>query len=210
MADQFVLYIDGLDAIRSFDEIPAKMLNAARIALNDAARKGRTLAAKEVLRETAFPASYVAPRGGRLAVKNFASNKNLEAIIAGKTRPTSLARFVQGPISVGGGKKRAGLRVKVDPTKGTRLLPRAFLIKLRSGRDIDTKGNVGVAVRTTNGRPPPGYKPAKIADGLYLLAGPSVAQNLYSETNRGGVFTDISPKVAEMIETEFWRQMDLK
>lgn len=209
MADQFALYIDGLDTLRSFDEIPAKMLKSARIALNDAARKGRTLAAREVLKETNFPASYVAPKGGRLAVKNFASNKNLEAIIAGKTRATSLARFIQGPITVGGGKKRAGLRVKVDPSKGTRLLPRAFLIRLRSGRAIDTKQNVGVAVRTTNGRPPPGYKPARIADNLWLLAGPSVAQNLYSEKNNGGVFTDISPKIAQMIEDEFWRQMDL-
>lgn len=209
MADQFALYIDGLDQLASFDEVPAQMLRAARIAINDAARRGRTLAAREVLKETNFPASYVAPKGGRLAVKNFASNKNLEAIIAGKTRATSLARFVEGPVTVGGGKKRAGLRVKVDPTKGTRLMKRAFLIKLRSGRDIDSKGNVGVAVRTTNGRPPPGYKPTKIADNLWLLAGPSVAQNLYSEKNNGGVFTDISPEIAQMIEDEFWRQMKL-
>lgn len=209
MAEQFALYIDGLDALKSFDDLPPKILKSARIALNDAARKGRTLAAREVLRETNFPASYVAPKGGRLAVKNFASNGNLEAIIAGKTRPTSLARFIQGPVSVGGAKRRPGLRVKVDPTKGVRMLPRAFLIRLRSGNNLDTKGNVGVAVRTTNGRPPPGYKPTKIADNLWLLAGPSVAQNLHSDKNRGGVFTDISPKVADMIEHEFWRQMDL-
>ena len=209
MAEQFVLYIDGLDALKSLDDIPAKMLKSARIALNSAARKGRTLAAREVLKETAFPASYVSPRNGRLAVKNFASNNNLEAVIAGKKRATSLAQFLVGPRKVGGAKKRAGLRVKVDPTKGTRLLPKAFLVKLRSGRDVDTKGNVGVAVRTKNGRPPPGYKPTRISDNLWLLAGPSVAQNLYSEKNQGGVFTDIGPEVAQMIEDEFWRQMDL-
>lgn len=210
MSEMFALYIDSLDVLQSFDEIPAEMLTSARIALNDAARKGRTLAAREVLKETSFPASYVAPKEGRLTVKNFASNKNLEAIIAGKTRATSLARFVDGPITVGGAARRAGVRVKVDPSKGTRLLPKAFLIKLRSGRDIDTKGNVGVAVRTKNGRPPPGYKPARIADNLWLLTGPSVAQNLHSDTTNGGVFTDIAPEIAKMIEDEFWRQMDLK
>lgn len=208
MSEQFVLYVDAIDAIRSLDDIPAKMLKSARIALNEVARKGRTMAAREVLKETAFPTSYVSPAGGRLAVKNFASNTNLEAIIAGKTRATSLAQFLQGSSTVGGAKKRAGLRVKVDPTKGVRMLPRAFLIKLRGG-SIDSKGNVGVAVRTINGRQPPGYKPKKIADNLWLLAGPSVAQNLYSEKNGGGVFTDISPKVAQMIEDEYWRQMAL-
>lgn len=209
MADRFVLYIDGLDNLASFEKLPAEMLKSARIALNYAARRGRTLAAKGVLAETALPASYVAPKGGRLAVKNFASNKNLEAIIAGQTRPTSLARFISGPVKVGGGKRKAGVRVRVDPAKGVRMLPKAFLIKLRNASAIDSKGNVGVAVRTSNGRPPPGYKPKRIADNLWLLAGPSVSQNLYSERNQGGVFTDVSPEIAKMIESEYWRQMQL-
>lgn len=210
MAEQFILVVEGLKHLDSLDQVPAKTLAAARIAVNAAARRGRTMAAEGVLRETAFPPSYVAPREGRLAVSKFASNSNLEAVISGRTRATSLSRFVQGPTTLGGAKRKAGLRVRVDPAKGTRRLPAAFLIRLRSASSgMDTKGNVGVAVRTRDGRQPPGYKPVKIADNLWLLYGPSVAQNLYSERNKGGVYNDISPKVADVLEREFWRQMDL-
>lgn len=210
MADQFILVVEGLEAIKSLDDVPAKTLRAARIAVNDAATKGRKRAADQVLREVAFPASYVAPRNGRLTVKKRASDSDLEAIISARTRATSLARFAKDSSPAGGAGRRAGVRVEVRPGS-VRRLPGAFLIKLRAGTaSMDTKNNMGLAVRTNNGRPPPGYKPTRISENLWLLYGPSVAQAMYSEKNRGGVATDISPKIAADLENEFWRQMDLK
>lgn len=138
MADQFLIYVEGIEGLKELEQAPAKIIESARIAVNDTARWARTRAAEAVLRETAFPASYVAPRNGRLAVKNFASNDTLEAIISAQRRATSLSRFVQGPITTGGAKKRAGLRVRVDPAKGVRLMKHAFLIKAR-GDSIDAR-----------------------------------------------------------------------
>lgn len=209
MAD-YILVVEGLDVLNSLDDIPARTLKAARIAVNEAATRGRTRAANQIQKEVAFPADYVAPRNGRLIVKKRATGSNLEAIISARTRATSLARFSKDSIPAGGAKRRAGVRVEVTPGS-VRRLPGAFLIRLRAGTaNLDTKSNLGLAVRTKNGRPPPGYKPTKISDNLWLLYGPSVAQVFYSQKNNGGVATDISPNIAADLEAEFWRQMDLK
>lgn len=210
MADQFVLVLEGLDALRSLDDIPAKMLQSARIAVNDAATKGRKRIADQVLRETAFPDDYVAPRNGRLVVKQKATNATLEAVISARTRATSLARFVKGSAQIGGANRKPGVRVEVNPGS-VKELKRAFLIRLRAGSaSLDTRSNLGLAVRTQNGRPPPGYKPKKIGQNLWLLYGPSVAQSLYGAKNNGGIATQLSPTILNDLEAEFWRQMDRK
>lgn len=208
MRDTFLLVVDGLENLKSLDEFPPKLMSAARIAVNDTTRKGRTMLADQVRREVNFPRDYVSPARGRLSIKNYATNSNLEATINARTRPTSLARFAAGDTTVGGAARRAGVRVEVKPGSVTRL-PGAFLIRLRAGSAaIDTKSNLGLAVRTRNGRPPPGYAPKKISDNLWLLYGPSVAQTLYSERSRSGIATDLSPKIADELERQFWRQKE--
>lgn len=209
MRDGYILVVEGLDTLNSLDDIPPRTLKAARIAVNSAATKGRTRAASQILKEIAFPSSYVAPRNGRLVVKKQATETDLEAIISARTRATSLARFAKGSAPISGAKRRAGVRVEVTPG-AVRRLPGAFLLRLRAGTaSLDTKSNMGLAVRTKNGRPPPGYKPVQIGDNLWLLYGPSVSQAFFSQKNNGGVATDISPRIAADLEDEFWRQMDL-
>lgn len=206
--DTFILVVEGLKALSSLDDLPRQIVAAAQIAVNDTARKGRTMMAEQVRREINFPRDYVSPSNGRLQVKRFASRSNLEATISARTRPTSLARFSLGGAPASAAARRAGVRVEVEPGAVKRL-PGAFLIKLRAGTaSLDTKSNLGLAVRTTNGRPPPGYAPKKISDNLWLLYGPSVSQVLYSQRNNGGVATDLSPKIAEQLEQEFWRQKE--
>lgn len=210
MADQYLVVIEGLENLSSLDDLPKRTVRAAQIAVNDAARSGRTLAAKRILSEIKFPSDYVAPRNGRLSISQFATANNLEAKITARTRATSLARFALDASPAGGAKRREGVRVEVEPGR-VRRLPGAFLIRLRAGTaSLDTKSNMGLAVRTKNGRPPPGYKPTRLGENLWLLYGPSVAQVMYSERNRGGVATDISPEIARKLEDEFWRQMDMK
>ena len=210
MADQFVVVIEGLEHLNSFEEIPRKIVEAARIAINDTAVRARTLYGRAILKETAFPDAYVAPRNGRLVVADKATNSKLEAVVSARSRATSLARFAQesGPSGGKRGRRAPGVRVEVEPHV-VKKLEGAFLIKLKAGAaSIDTKNNLGLAVRTRNGRPPPGYKPVQIGENVWLLYGPSVAQNLYSVRNKGGVATDLSPQIADELEAEFWRQMD--
>lgn len=208
MADNFVLLLDNIDVLKSLDDLPEHQKVSARIALNQAATKGRTRAAKQIRREVNFPASYLSPSNGRFAVTDKATNNHLEAAIGARVRPTSLARFAIGSRSSGEGRS-AGVRVSVKPGS-VQKLPGAFLIRLRAGTaDLDTKSNLGLAVRTKNGRPPPGYKPARLADNLWLLYGPSVSQAFINSRNTG-VATDISPSFMDDVEFEFYRQMDLR
>lgn len=208
MAEQFMLVIDGLTDLKALDDTGRRAIESARIAINSAARRGRTMLADEVMREVDFPSAYVAPRNKRLYVKKNASNKDLEAVISAQTRRTSLAQFASGGATRGG---RQGVRVQVAKGGGGATLRRAFLIRLRSGnRQLDTKSNLGVAYRTKDGRPPPGYVPSQIAPNLWLLYGPSVAQVLHNDTKNSGVADDLSPDIAELLEREFWRQMDLR
>jgi hypothetical protein len=168
---------------------------------------------KKVNAETALAVQTTFGKIGRNFLDKMREDGRAEATMDKNTwmisRPTSLARFVTGSLKVGGTRK-AGVSVEVEPGK-VRRLPGAWLIRLRAGSEsnLDTASNVGLAVRTKNGRTPPGYKPVKIAPNVYLLYGPSVAQALFSAGTQAGVAKDIEPKTLQFLEDEFWRQMEL-
>lgn len=199
----YLVAVEGLDAITSLDEIPAKVRRAARAAVNKATDRARTASAREIRQQINFPARYLDPSEGRLFVSQKATNNNLEAKITGRLRPTSLARFARGNPQPGDG---AGVAVQVSAGGATRNLPRAFVIRLRAGSAaLDTKSNLGLAIRTKNGEPPRGaYKPTKLGQNLWLLYGPSVAQVFKS------VRSDVAPDTADFLEKEFLRLMDLE
>ena len=206
--DTFLMVVEGLEHLKSLDDLPKTMLQAARIAVNDTAREGRTMLANQVRREVAFPKDYVSPSSGRLSVKRLATASNLEATISARARSTSLARFSLDSATGKRSGRKPGVRVEVKPGAVKRI-PGAFLIKLRAGTvSLDTKSNLGLAVRTRNGAPPPGYAPTKISDNLWLLYGPSVAQALHSDYTGRGIASDLSPDIADKLEQEFWRQME--
>ncbi len=203
--DLYAVVMEGLELVDDIAKLPKRTIEAARIAVNEAARGAYAQAGREIVRQVAFPARYVTGKAGRMQITQFATNAKLEARITARSRPTSLARFNKGSQRIG---QRGGVRVEVKPGSVQRL-PGAFLIKLRAGRGDGETFNVGVAVRTKGGRPPPGYKPLPIGRNLWLLYGPSVQQVLYSERNRGGVATEITPDTLKKLEAEFWRQMEL-
>lgn len=206
MSETFALVIEGLTHLNDLQDLDQRIVKAARIAVNQAATSGRTEFARQVRREVNLPASYVQPAGKRLYVSKQATNSDLEAVVTARSRNTSLARFATDQSSLR--QRGRGQRVEVKPGV-VRTLPGAFLVRLRGGSATDSKNNLGLAVRTKDGRPPPGYKPKKLGENVWLLYGPSVASILYSERNRGGVATDLSPEVANKLENEFWRQMEL-
>lgn len=170
-------------------------------AINKTADWARTRAARNVMEQVAFPASYLAPSAKRLFVKTKATKSGpFEAIISGRDRPTSLARFTrQKPVS--GRHKGGQIAVTISPGR-TRSIKRAFLITLNNG-------NIGLAIRTDGGPPSNAYKPKEIGKNLWLLYGPSVDQVLSAASDSGGVYEEISPETLEYLNEEFLRQLDL-
>lgn len=204
MAGNYAVVVEGLRDLREIEGLRDEiMFNAVR-AINRTADLGRTMASRKILQQVNFPASYLNPAQKRLWVSRKAQRGSLEARITARARPTSLARFVSG--GAAGGK---GVRVEVKPGT-TRFLRRAFLVKLRAGSaGIDTKFNMGLAVRLKPGDDLRNKKSViKMARGLYLLYGPSVDQ-VFLDNSGDGVASDIAPDLAEKMAEEFFRLMEL-
>lgn len=180
-----------------------KIETALLRSINKTADRARTLASQDIREQVAFPASYLAPSAKRLFVSTKATKANpFEAVISGRDRPTSLARFSnQKPL--GGGQRHRGGQVAVTVKPGVRrYIKRAFLITLNNS-------NVGLAVRTDGGPPNNAYAPKEIGKNLWLLYGPSVDQVLSAASNGGGIYEEIVPETLDFLNNEFNRQLDL-
>lgn len=197
MPSQYVIQVDGLDAqIQNLDQAARSIRVAASRAINRAVRQTRTSSAREVRRQVAFPAQRL---NENLKVTQFSRPDRLEAIITGRSRPTSLARFARNRPARGG-----RVRLSVKPGRST-VIGGAFLIPLRAGSaDIETRANLGLAVRLKPGEQLRNKRSFRaLNNGLYLLFGPSVDQ----------VFDDVAQEqiipAGDILEQEFLRQLDL-
>lgn len=180
-----------------------KIETALLRSINKTADRARTLASQDIREQVAFPASYLAPSAKRLFVSTKATKASpFEAVISGRDRATSLARFSnQKPL--GGGQRHRGGQVAVTVKPGVRrYIKRAFLITLNNS-------NVGLAVRTDGGPPNNAYAPKEIGKNLWLLYGPSVDQVLSAASNGGGIYEEIVPETLDFLNDEFNRQLDL-
>lgn len=193
MSGEYVLVVEGMASLEDIDNLPEQIVRRAQQAINRTADRTRTSSDREIRNDLNFPAQYLRER---LSVTKRAGAGSLEAVIAGRDRPTSLARFVTNRSRAAG---KAGLSVRVA-AGASKSMPGAFLMNLRNG-------NLGLAVRLKPGaslRNSRGAKRFSNADGsLYLLYGPSVDQ----------AFRTIMPgetdKAAEFLEQEFLRLMGL-
>lgn len=195
----YVVAIDGLGT-RPLDELPAQVLTAASRAINRTTDAARTLAARTIRQQVNFPASYLNPSDQRLFVADRATAQKLQAKISARTRPTMLARFASSSTP-----NKQGVTVEVAPGFA-KFMRRAFLIRLPAGRggDVDTKSNLGLAIRLKPGEVIHNkHVMARLKGNLYLLYGPSVSQVFQS------VRDDISPEVSDRLATEFARLMQL-
>lgn len=171
---------------------------AMRMAINDVAtRGGMAMIRKEMTDQIAFPSGYLT--GDRIGVTKRATNASLEAVITGRKRATSLARFS----SATGVNQRGGVSVRVSKGRTT-YIRQAWLVRLKKGASLDEDNyNIGLAIRIN-----PGEKISKntlhrswlIKDQVALLYGPSVDQ-VFSE-----VAGDVTGPIGDMVAGEFFRQ----
>lgn len=195
---------EGLDgAAEFFAKIPGVTNKAARMAINHVAnRDGLKLARDSIMDEIAFPKDYL--NASRIGVTQLATDGNLQAVITGRKRATSLARFA-APGTPIGSSLRSGVRVRVSTQGGGQVLRRAWLVRLNKGKSLtEDNYNVGLAVRLGSGDKVAGkFSPHQswlVPGSVALLYAPSVDQVFRT------VADDISPRVADMTADEFIRQ----
>lgn len=186
------------EVIDSLGDVSEAVQRNISRAVNRTVDRARTEAVRQIREQVAFPARYLSPSEGRLAVVKKASPSDPSAIIRGRHRPTSLARFAKNARRTG----VAGARLEVQPGIA-RFLPGAFFIPLRSGAD-GSNNNLGLAIRLPVGqRPSRAYKPTLIGRNLWLLYGPSIDQVFDDVAN------EMAPDTADFLEREFLRLTDL-
>lgn len=192
----YLIAVDGLADLKDIDNLDERILRSARQAINRAAERGRAGAAKEMRQQVNFPVRYLSGQDGRLRVSRRAGGSKLEAAIAGRDRPTSLARFAKDRDPTRA-RKAGGVNVSVRPGK-TKFMKGAFLMQLNGG-------NLGLAIRLKDGESIRNKRQVtKIGKGLYLLYGPSVDQVFRTVAEE-----QTAPEVAEFLENEFVRLLAL-
>lgn len=177
------------ELIRYFEDLPGATEEAMMLAINEEARNLVPALKRKMFAQVNFPKEYL--NGQRLGVRSKATRKSLEAVISGRDRPTSLARFAPGA-TVANSRGRP-LFVSVKPGV-TRKLNKAFLVNLKNG-------NTGLAVRLKPGEQlAKSDKAVRLDNNLYLLYGPSVDQVM------AGVSDELTPDFLDNLRKKFLRQ----
>ena len=205
-----IIEATGLRDLKKFyDLAPKDATVSARIAINQAAeRKALPLARTAMAAQVNFPRGYFneAGRGGKpnFGMEYRAKDNNLEAAIAGRQEPTSLARFATERARFVRGRHARGtpVTVSVHPGRSTEFKRNAFFLRLKNN-------NIGLGIRLKNGESLTNTVGAKLITngplkGVALLYGPSVDQIFRT------VAVDISPEVLDALTVEFLRQFELR
>lgn len=181
------------DVRKYFDELPSVAEKAAALSINQVVeRDGLAMMRSEITSQVAYPSGYL-QQDGRLSVTRKAREGSLEAVITGRDRPTSLARFATGqtPAST----RKGGVTIEVKRGR-TVTMKKAFLVNLKNG-------NLGLAVRLKPGESLANKtygKPVMLGKNVYLLYGPSVDQVFQT------VAQESLPEIGAMVAKEFYRQ----
>ena len=189
--NDYLILVEGIESLNDVDSLDEKIIASARIAVNKATDKARVMASEDIRGSINLGRNYLAKR---LTVVKRASGNDLEGMIRGSDNPTMLARFAntRNPRVA---RKAGGVTVSVKPGSA-KFMKGAFL--------MDLGNTVGLAIRVKPGESLRNRKNAKrVANGLYLLYGPSVNQAFRL------VADDRLDDVLDILETEYNRQMDL-
>lgn len=189
------------DLLKFLERWPDITATSARIAFNDVGSgEGLKLFRNSINEQINYPNGYLNAATKRLYLKRRALNERLEIVIAGRDRPTSLARFLLN------WSRQQGAQVKVKRSGRVSTLGRAFPVRLRAGATLSNDNfNMGLALRVAPGQGVRGkiaQATAKLAENVYLLYGPSVGQAFTS------VAVDDTPAFVDMVSVEFLRQFN--
>lgn len=199
---------------RRMDKAAGSVRKASVFAVNEAARFGRAAAIREMDNQITLGRKYMSDN--MLVSKARLTAGEVSASITGKQRPVSLSRFLVNKslrntfTSLKKGEKSPLLKTRVRKGGAAKNMPKAFLIRMRSGRELsETKYNIGMAIRLPNGQSVSGrhkglrpYAKGKNSS-LYLLHGPSVDQLFRSIVDTAG----LDDTIAERAQGEFLRQI---
>ena len=182
--------LSGLaDLEEYFEKLPEKAEQAAFYAVQTVSeRQGLKKVQQLMGQQINFPKGYL---DDRLRLSQRATRRNPQAIITGRDRPTSLARFAPGATPASS--RIGGVVVEVKRGKRRRL-EKAFIVNLKNG-------NRGLAVRVKDGEKLDNSTGAVLLGrNLYLLYGPSVDQVFRT------VRDDVAPDIKTQLALEFFRQ----
>lgn len=200
----YVIVAEGISDLPDMSGANERIVVAARQAINRTLARARTASARAIRDQVAFPASYLTGQEARLRISKQASNDDLEGVISGRQRATSLARFSKdrNPASA---RKKGGVNVEVKPGEA-KFMKGAFLVKLKRGSEkTDTQFNLGLAIRLKPGeRIRNKTQMQQLDHNVYLLYGPSVDQVFRT------VREDVAPDAESFLATEFRRLLDLR
>ena len=175
----FEIEARGLDEAAAYTRgLGSKIARALVYSVNDAALFGRRLTSREIRNRLNFKVKDLT--GGdtpKLRISKYAKEADVEAIVSGQDRPTSLASFRVGQATFGRGRRPP--RVKVGRGGGNEQMDRAFYVRLRRGAAAVTaeNSNIGLAIRLRPGEQVSNKtNTVKFGGGLTLLYGPSVGQ----------------------------------
>jgi hypothetical protein len=189
------IFADAFESTASFfKSLPDIAEQAMGTAINQVAdRDGLALLKRDMREQVDFPPGYLENEKHGLKVVRRAGKGSLEAVIRGRDRATSLARFARGQNR--DNTQGRGVRITVRGGR-TQTLKKAFLVTLRNG-------NTGLAIRLKDGESPKFTQGAvKLANNVYLLYGPSVDQVFR------GVAEDRAGDLSNMVTKQFFRQFD--
>lgn len=185
------------DITEYFEALPDIATRAAVLAINDTARDSEVDFRNEMQKQINFPNGYL--KGNRFGVRRKATRGSIEAVISGRDRPTSLARFAEGATPENSRGRPLTLKVKAKGRK-VKLArrsdgkPSAFLLRLKNN-------NIGLAVRLQPGEKlAMSTKAVELGNNLYLLYGPSVDQVFQDVAEKG------TPEVQRIASQKFFRQ----
>ncbi len=192
-----VILAAGLKEFARFaEQLPDIAEAAAVFAVNDTSRDAVPLIKRHMRAQINFPSNYL--NSERLGIRRKATRANIEAVISGRDRPTSLARFAEGATPQKRNTPKRPIFVKVKTGKTVRL-DKAFMLTLRNG-------NLGLAIRLPKGQEPDrAYKPVQLtrgggkAQGAWLLYGPSVDQVMQ------GVASEVQGDIGSTLSRNFLR-----
>lgn len=202
-----VIDASGIENIEFiFDRFPEAASKAMSIAINTTVNDFvMPQARRDIVAEVAFPEGYL-DQTDRFFVRQYSTPQQLMAVVEARSRPTSLARFVDAPAIPAAGARGPKGRVTVNVTvkPGVTTPTKGFFVGLNND-------NIGFAVRLRPGEMPLNFgqrefNPIEIFRNedpskgrVFLLYGPSVDQVFRQ------VADDLVPQTIVKLEAEFTR-----